>query len=171
MLYKHVLLPWCCAVILLCPKILLHNLVFHLHEHYLAEIYPPRFEVFPSIHCVPVVYLWPVLCIQLFGALPNYVSCRRQGMLTQGPTLDPKCKFNISSFLTLPHSSDCLTCTKNSMPIVLLLQMMSGWGRWGWLIYNRVWVLSCSFCLVFSLLLFPFFLSCPLSLFEVTRAW
>ena len=24
-------------------------------------------------------------------------------MLTQGPAPDPKCKFNISSFLTLPH--------------------------------------------------------------------
>ena len=31
------------------------------------------------------------------------VSCRRQGMLTQGPPPDPKCKLNISSFLTLPR--------------------------------------------------------------------
>ena len=37
------------------------------------------------------------------------VSCRRQGMLTQGPTPDPKCKLIISTFLTtstsiiLPH--------------------------------------------------------------------
>ena len=29
-------------------------------------------------------------------------------MLTQGPAPDPKCKLNISSFLTLPHLSDCL---------------------------------------------------------------
>ena len=67
------------------------------------------------------------------------VSCRREGMLTQGPAPDPKCKLNISAFLTLPHLLDCLICTRNSMSIVLLLQMMGGWVRWGWLIYNRVW--------------------------------
>ena len=49
------------------------------------------------------------------------VSCRRQGMLTQGPAPDPKCKLNISSFFTLPHLLDCLICTKNSVSIVLLL--------------------------------------------------
>ena len=49
------------------------------------------------------------------------VSCRRQGMLTQGPAPDPKCKLNISSFLTLPHFSDCLICTRNSVSIILLL--------------------------------------------------
>ena len=43
---------------------------------------------------------------------------------------DPKCKLNIS-FLTLPHLSDCFICTRNSMSIVLLLQMMGGWDRWG----------------------------------------
>ena len=60
-------------------------------------------------------------------------------MLTQGPTPDPKCKLNVLSFLTLPHLSDCLICTRNSMPIVLLLQMMAGDGLGGgWLIYNRV---------------------------------
>ena len=97
------------------------------------------------------------------------VSCCRQGMLTQGPSPDPKCKVNISSFLTLPHLSDCLIYTKNSMSIVLLLQMMWGWDRWGWMIYNRVlwegdrrWVLTCSF---FSLVFLSFVLSCPLSLF------
>ena len=58
------------------------------------------------------------------------VSCRRQGMLTQGPTPDPKCKLNISSFLTLPHLLDCLICTKNSVSIVLLLWMRWRWDRW-----------------------------------------
>ena len=58
------------------------------------------------------------------------VSCRRQGMLTQGPAPDPKCKLIISSFLTLPHLLDCLICTRNAMSIVLLFQMMGGWGRW-----------------------------------------
>ena len=37
---------------------------------------------------------------------------------------DPKCKLNLSSFLTLSHLLDCLICTKVSVPIVLLLLMM-----------------------------------------------
>ena len=52
-------------------------------------------------------------------------------MLTQGPTPDPKCKLNIWSFLTLPHFLDCLICTRNSVPIILLLWIMGGWDRWG----------------------------------------
>ena len=52
-------------------------------------------------------------------------------MLTQGTAPDPKCKLNISSFLTLPHSLDCLICNRNSVPIVLLLGMMRGWDRSG----------------------------------------
>ena len=52
-------------------------------------------------------------------------------MLTQGPIPDPKFKLNISSFLTLPPLSDCLIYTKNSMSILLLLQKMGGWVRWG----------------------------------------
>ena len=51
-------------------------------------------------------------------------------MLTQGPTPDPKCKLNISSFLTLPDLLDCLICTRNSACIVLLLRMMERWDRW-----------------------------------------
>ena len=39
----------------------------------------------------------------------------------RGPAPDPKCKLNISSFLTLPHLLDCLICTRNSVSIVLLL--------------------------------------------------
>ena len=82
------------------------------------------------------------------------VSCRRQGMLTQGLAPDPKCKLNISSFLTLPHLLDCLICTRNSESTVLLLWMMGGWDRWGggggWFISgcgwgDRGWVLSHSF--------------------------
>ena len=60
-------------------------------------------------------------------------------MLSQGPGPDPKCKLNISSFLKLPHLSDCLICTGNSMSILLLLQMMGNGIGGGWLIYNRVW--------------------------------
>ena len=51
------------------------------------------------------------------------------GMLTQGPAPDPKCKLNISSFLTLPHPSVCLICANDIMIIVLLLQIMGGLGR------------------------------------------
>ena len=59
------------------------------------------------------------------------VPCRRQGMLTQGPAPDSKCKLNISSFPTLPHLLGCLICTRNYVSIVLLLWMMGGWNRWG----------------------------------------
>ena len=37
---------------------------------------------------------------------------------------DPKCKLNISSFLTFPHLSDVLICTRNSVSIVFLLEMV-----------------------------------------------
>ena len=52
-------------------------------------------------------------------------------MLTEGPAPNPKCKSIISSFLTLPHLLGRLICTKNNMSIVLLLQKMGGWDRWG----------------------------------------
>ena len=84
------------------------------------------------------------------------VSCRRQGMLTQGPTPDPKCKLIISPFLSLPHLLDCLICTRNAMSIVLLLQLMGNGLVGEWFIYirvwvgNRGWVSSYSFFSVFS---------------------
>ena len=68
------------------------------------------------------------------------VSCRRRGMLAQGPTPDPKCKLNISSFLTLPHLLDLLICTRNSMSIELQLWMTIGGIGVGWIIYIMVWV-------------------------------
>ena len=61
-------------------------------------------------------------------------------MLTQGPTPDPKCELNITSFLTLPHPLHCPICAKDIMVTVLLLQVMGGWEGWGWFIYVRVWV-------------------------------
>ena len=51
-------------------------------------------------------------------------------MLSQGSALHLKYKFNkcnVSSFLTLSHSLDCLICAKDIMIIVLLLEMMGGW--------------------------------------------
>ena len=53
-------------------------------------------------------HLW-VLCFVLVNFLGRWnqymwlVSCRRQGIVTQGPAPDPKCKLSISSFLILPH--------------------------------------------------------------------
>ena len=52
---------------------------------------------------------------------------RRQEMLTQGLVPDPKCKLNISSFLKLLHPLGRLICAKDTMIIVLLLQMMGNW--------------------------------------------
>ena len=81
-------------------------------------------------------------------------------MLTQGPAPDPKCKLNISSFLTLPHFSDCLICTWDAVFIILLLLMMGGWDRWGGGCFisgfglgDRGWVLSVRFffCVCFYL--------------------
>ena len=74
------------------------------------------------------------------------VSCRGQGVLTQGPTPDPKCELSITSFLTLPHPLHCPICAKDIMVTVLLLQVMGGGvgGEGGevggWFIYVRVWV-------------------------------
>ena len=61
-------------------------------------------------------------------------------MLTQGPAPDPKCKSNISSFLTLPHLLGCLIFTWNSVSIVLLFWMIGEWDRWGVVdSYQGVW--------------------------------
>ena len=57
------------------------------------------------------------------------MTCKKQRMLTKGPTPDPKCKLIIPPFLTLPHLLECLICTRNAMSIVLLLQMMGAWDR------------------------------------------
>ena len=59
-------------------------------------------------------------------------------MLTQGPTPDLKCELNITLFLTLPYSLHCLICAKDTMIIVMFLQVMGGWEGWGWFIYVRV---------------------------------
>ena len=61
-------------------------------------------------------------------------------MLTLGPAPDPKWKFNASSSLTLPHSSDCFICAKEIIIIVFLLQMIGDGKVGGWFIHVRVWV-------------------------------
>ena len=45
-------------------------------------------------------------------------------MLAQEPTTGPKCNLINSSFCTVPHLLDSLIWTKNTMSIVLLLQIM-----------------------------------------------
>ena len=86
--------------------------------------------------------------IDVAGAL------QEAGMLAQGPAPDPKCKLNISSFLTLPHPSDCLICANDIMIIVLLLQIMGGWEGWRWFIDVRVWVGGQVVGIIFFLFLF-----------------
>ena len=39
----------------------------------IVEIYPPSFEVFPSVHCVPVVYIRPVLMARVLVAFLNHL--------------------------------------------------------------------------------------------------
>ena len=51
-------------------------------------------------------------------------------MPTQGPTPGLKCKLIISSFLILRHLLDCLICTRNTISLVFLLQMMGGCDRY-----------------------------------------
>ena len=69
------------------------------------------------------------------------MPCRRQGTLTQGPAQGPKCKLNISSFLTLPHWLDCPICTRNTVSILFLFYKWWGDGTGsGWLIHMTVWV-------------------------------
>ena len=79
-------------------------------------------------------------------------------MLTQGPAPDLKCKLNISSFLTLPHLSDCLISTRNYMSNVLLLQMMGGG------VDLEQGVGYCLVVVVFLPVLLSFLLSCRLFL-------
>ena len=84
------------------------------------------------------------------------VFYRRQRMLTQGHTPDPKCKFIVSLFLIFPHLLDCLICTRNAMSIVQLLKMMERWNGWGWLIYISVWVGGQLLGIILQFLLFSY---------------
>ena len=74
---------------------------------------------------------------------------------------DTKCKFITSPFLTLPYLLDCLICTRNAMPIVLLLKLMEhspGAGGGGGLIFIRVWVGGQGVGIIFF---FVFVFCCP----------
>ena len=58
-------------------------------------------------------------------------------MLIQRPTPDPKCRLNISSFVTLLYFLRSLICTRNFVSIVLLLGMMGDGIGGAWLIHLR----------------------------------
>ena len=98
------------------------------------------------------------------------VSCRRQG-----PALDPKCKFIISSFLAFPHLLDCPNCKRNVMSIVLLIQIMEGMGQVGMVdLYEDVgWGTGSGYHLivfVFFLVLLYFVLSLSQSLYSTHQS-
>ena len=61
-------------------------------------------------------------------------------MLIQRPPPDPKCRLNISSFVTLLYLLGSLICTRNFVSIVLLLGMMGDGIGGAWLIHIRVWM-------------------------------
>ena len=62
--------------------------------------------------------------INVVGAL------HETGNAAQGSSPDSKCKLNILLLLTLSHLFGCFICTRNSIPIALLLRMMAKWDRW-----------------------------------------
>ena len=95
---------------------------------------------------------WPMESINVTGIL------QEAGNADSRVILYSKCKLIISSVLTLPHLLDCLICTRNTMTVVVLLQMMRGnevAGGGGWFILGyelgyREWVSAYSFCCFFS---------------------
>ena len=93
------------------------------------------------------------------------VSC-----MNQYPAPDPKCQLIISSFLTLSHLIDCLICTKNLMPIVLLLEMMGGYERWKWLIFWGVQVGGQGLGIILELLTCAF-VFCSITFSVPLRRW
>ena len=50
-------------------------------------------------------------------------------MLTQGPSPDPKCKLNISSFFTLPHLLGFLILPEIMCPLYCYYKYGGGWDR------------------------------------------
>ena len=116
----------------------------------------------------------------LFQHVDLVTTCLRAGFqvlslpllgLPQGPAPDPKCKLNISWFLTLPHLLNCLICTTNSVSIVLLLWMMGVWHMLGggWFISGCYWGTAGVYYLIVSFffyLCFCILFSCPVSFFK-----
>ena len=97
------------------------------------------------------------------------VSCRRQGMLTQGLAPDPKCKLKFHHPL-LFRIYYIVSFVLGIVSIVLLLWMMGVWNRLGEVdSYQGVdGGTGGGYYLIFFLLhvLLPFVLSCPVSFFK-----
>ena len=72
-------------------------------------------------------------------------------MLTQWLAPDPKCEFNIRSFLTLSPPLHCPISGQDIMVIVLLLQVMGDGKVRAWFIYVRVWVVGQEVGIFFSI--------------------
>ena len=71
---------------------------------------------------------------------PNgYGSVKNDDIYTWDLAPAPKCKLNISSFLTLPYPLDCLICA-NDIMIIVSLHMMGDGKVGGWFNYVKVWV-------------------------------
>ena len=87
------------------------------------------------------------------------MSYTRHGVPTEGSPPDHKCKLNISSFLTLPHTLHCLICTKNIM-ITVLLQMMGEWEGCGMVHSCLVWVGGQGVGVIFFFCPYCLFLCC-----------
>ena len=97
-----------------------------------------------SLSFLGSLFFFLVDCFGWMESVNVTVVLQEAGDADSGPAPDPRCKLIISSFLALSHLLDCLICTRNTMSIVLLLQMIGGCGSWGeaggfgGLIYIRV---------------------------------
>ena len=99
------------------------------------------------------------------------LSCSRQGMLTEGPAPNCKCKLIILSFITFLHLLDCLICTRNAMSTVLLLQLIGDGLGGGWLLYIRVWVWEQGLVSSYSFFGFSVFAFCSLTFSVLLFRW
>ena len=72
-----------------------------------------------------------IVCTDLNNNCGSYLAGGR-GCQLKDPHQVPglKCKLIISSFLILRHLLDCLICTRNTISLVFLLQMMGGCDRY-----------------------------------------
>ena len=99
------------------------------------------------------------------------LSCSRQGMLTEGPAPNCKCKLIILPFITFLHLLDCLICTRNAMSTVLLLQLIGDGLGGGWLLYIRVWVWEQGLVSSYSFFVFSVFAFCSLTFSVLLFRW
>ena len=81
-------------------------------------------------------HFW-ILCFFPGGLFGRMESINVAGVLQEAADADsractrPKCNFIISPLFTLSHLLDCLIFIGNAMSIVLLLELVGEWARWG----------------------------------------